>query len=98
MKNAEKFLKDSTFLVHNADIVSDIDLQQLIDFHLTSHNLATLAVHDYPEFNKLAIDERGFFRGFNSSSGEKKNLAFTGIGVYQPSISISPQPFAVGCI
>jgi len=84
IKNAEDFLKDSTFLVHNADIVSDIDLQQLIDFHLTSHNLVTLAVHDYPEFNKLAIDERGFFRGFSSSSGEKKNLAFTGIAVYQP--------------
>ena len=84
LKNAEDFLKDSTFLVHNADIVSDIDLQQLIDFHLTSHNFATLAVHDYPEFNKLAIDERGFFRGFSSSSGGKKNLAFTGIAVYQP--------------
>jgi NDP-sugar pyrophosphorylase family protein len=84
LKNAEHFLKDSTFLVHNADIVSDIDLQQLIDFHLTSHNLATFAVHDYPEFNRLAVDEKGFFKGFNSSSEKLKNVAFTGIAVYDP--------------
>jgi len=84
LKNAEDFLKNSSFLVHNADIVSDIDLQQLIDFHLSSHNLVTLSVHDYPEFNKLAIDKRGFFKGFNSSSWELRNLAFTGIAVYDP--------------
>jgi len=84
LKNAEDFLKESTFLVHNSDIISDIDLQELVDFHLSSHNLATFAVHDYPEFNKLAVDENGFFKGFNSSSEKLKNVAFTGIAVYDP--------------
>jgi NDP-sugar pyrophosphorylase family protein/aminoglycoside/choline kinase family phosphotransferase len=84
LKNAEGFLKDSIFLVHNSDIISDIDLQELVDFHLSSHNLATFAVHDYPEFNKLAVDEKGFFKGFNSSSEKLKNVAFTGISVYDP--------------
>ena len=84
LKNAEHFLKNSIFLVHNSDIISDIDLQKLVDFHLSSHNLATFAVHDYPEFNKLAVDEKGFFKGFNSSSEKLKNVAFTGIAVYDP--------------
>ncbi len=60
LKNAESLLKDSVFLVHNSDIVSDIDLKILLDRHLSSQNLVTLAVHDYPEFNKLEIDENGF--------------------------------------
>ena len=60
LKNAERFLKNSTFLVHNSDILSDIDLTRLVDYHLSSGNIVTLAVHDYPEFNKLEIDGKGF--------------------------------------
>src|SRR4030042_3341302 len=62
LKNAEAFLNAGTFLVHNSDIVSDIDLGKLLEFHFSSNNLVTLAVHDYPQFNKVEIDERGFFR------------------------------------
>jgi NDP-sugar pyrophosphorylase family protein/aminoglycoside/choline kinase family phosphotransferase len=60
LKNAESFLSSSIFLVHNSDIISDIDLEKLIDSHLSSKNLITLAVHDYPEFNNLIIDENGY--------------------------------------
>jgi NDP-sugar pyrophosphorylase family protein/aminoglycoside/choline kinase family phosphotransferase len=88
LKNAENFLKESTFLVHNSDILSDIDLKKLIEFHLLSKNLATLAVHDYPEFNELAIDKKGFLKGLGRArgmtSGATKWVAFTGISVYQP--------------
>lgn len=59
-KNAERLLQGSIFFVHNSDIISDIDLKQLVDYHLSSQNLATLAVHDYPEFNNLEIDEEGY--------------------------------------
>src|SRR4030042_6041601 len=60
LKNAETFLNASTFIVHNSDIVSDIDLGKLLEFHLSSDNLLTLAVHDYPEFNNLMLDKEGF--------------------------------------
>jgi NDP-sugar pyrophosphorylase family protein/aminoglycoside/choline kinase family phosphotransferase len=60
LKNAEAFLNAGTFIVHNSDIVSDIDLGKLLEFHLSSNNLLTLAVHDYPEFNNLMLDEEGF--------------------------------------
>jgi len=67
-KNAEAFLKNSTFLVHNSDIISNIDLDKLVEFHLSSGNLVTLAVHDYPEFNTLVIDEKGFLKGIEKTN------------------------------
>jgi NDP-sugar pyrophosphorylase family protein/aminoglycoside/choline kinase family phosphotransferase len=86
LKNAEAFLKNSTFLIHNSDIISDIDLEQLITFHLSGKNLVTLAVHNYPEFNKLAIDKKGFLKGIGNAhdmpSVAAKWVAFTGIAVY----------------
>jgi aminoglycoside/choline kinase family phosphotransferase/dTDP-glucose pyrophosphorylase len=88
LKNAESFLCNNTFLVHNSDIISDIDLEKLVEFHLSSKNLLTLAVHDYPEFNKLLIDENGFLKGMNMAddviSASVKRVAFTGIAVYSP--------------
>lgn len=86
LKNAEAFLQNCIFLVHNADIISDIDLEKIIEAHLFSENLVTLAVHDYPEFNTLAIDEEGFLLGVGKKnillSQSVRWLAFTGIAVY----------------
>src|SRR4030066_1055733 len=65
LKNAESLLKDSMFLVHNSDIVSDIDLKTLLDRHISSQNLVTLAVHDYPEFNNLLLDAEGYLMGIH---------------------------------
>jgi len=88
LKNAEAFLNSGTFIVHNSDILSDMDLKDLLEFHLSSNNLVTLAVHDYPEFNNLAIDEKGLLRGIarahHTSSQVVRWLAFTGVAVYSP--------------
>jgi len=87
-KNAEHFLNKGTFLVHNSDIISDIDLQGLLEHHLSSKNLVTLAVHNYPEFNNVIVDEEGFLRGvgagLNPALTNVGKLAFTGIAVYEP--------------
>src|SRR3990172_103838 len=88
LKNVESFLKNNFFLVHNSDIVSDIDLGKLLEYHLSSDNLVTLAVHDYPKFNNLAVDEKQLLRGVckanSMPSKSLKLLAFTGIAVYSP--------------
>jgi NDP-sugar pyrophosphorylase family protein len=88
LKNAESFLKDNTFLVHNSDILSDIDLTKLLEQHLSSQNLVTLAVYESPEFNNLIIDEKGFLKGIKDKQGTvsdtKDYLTFTGIAVYEP--------------
>lgn len=88
LKNAEEFLKHGAFLVHNSDILSDINLEKLLEHHFSSGNLVTLAVHDYPEFNNVIVDEMGFLKaietGLKPVSIDVKRCAFTGIAVYEP--------------
>jgi len=87
LKKAESFLKKGIFLVHNSDIFSDIDLTELLKIHLSSKNLATLAVYDFHEINNLLIDKKeGLFRGIAQKEKARgiKKLTFTGIAVYSP--------------
>jgi len=93
LKNAEQFLKEGPFLVHNSDVLSDIDLRKLLEHHCSSGNLVTLAIHDYPKFNTVVVDKNGNLMevetglkpvstGMASKEGHK--CAFTGIAVYEP--------------
>lgn len=88
LKNAEELLVGGTFLLHNSDIISDINLEGLIRQHLSSDNLATLAVHDHSEFNNVFVDEEGLLKAVVSSDSpvqkEGRRLAYTGISVYEP--------------
>lgn len=91
LKNAGEFLKAGTFLVHNSDILSDINLTSLLDCHLASDNLVTLAVHDYPRFNSVVVDGNGILEGIEipphpplGKGGRRGGVAFTGIAVYEP--------------
>ncbi len=93
LKNAEKFLSDGHFIVHNSDIVSDIDFSILIETHLAEGNIATLAMHDYPKYNNVVLDDKGYVIDvenagtsmLNPDTGGKK-IAYTGIAIYSPEI------------
>lgn len=88
LKNAEAFLSEGFFLVHNSDIVSDIDLSLLIKTHLSEGNIATLATVDFPNLNSLIIDEYGLVKGIKHSrdcpDSIDRRVTFTGIAVYSP--------------
>jgi len=57
IKYAEKFLSGcGDFIVHNADVVSDIDIEQLWNFHTENNSLATLAVKKRKTSRPLLID------------------------------------------
>ncbi|MBI5665592.1 MAG: hypothetical protein HZC49_10990, partial [Nitrospirae bacterium] len=88
LKNAEEFLREGTFLVHNSDILSDINLDKLLEYHFLSKSLVTLAVHDYPKFNTVMVDGKGLLRhvgvGSKPAVVDGKMIAFTGIAVYEP--------------
>lgn len=83
LKNAEALLSESTFILHNSDIISDIDLEKLLKYHIDSGNLVTLAVHDHPEFNTVSVDEDGFVKGVGRPD-KWKQMAYTGISIYEP--------------
>jgi len=88
IKNAESLLGSSDFMVHNADVVTDIDLQHILNSHKSSGNLATLAVHNFEAFNNVWINSQGQLAGVGRDvpaglSGGRL-VAFTGIAVYRP--------------
>jgi len=58
--HAKKYLSDTDFfLIHNVDIFSDISLNKLINSHLKTDALATLAVYEGTSSRKLVFDEEG---------------------------------------
>ncbi|MCE5312899.1 MAG: phosphotransferase [Nitrospiraceae bacterium] len=85
LKNASSMLSHGIFLVHNGDIITDIDLQNIVEYHISSSNMATLAVHDCKQFNNVVISPEGSYVGikgrFNAQNGSRC-VAFTGIAVY----------------
>ena len=49
---------DEPFLLHNVDVISDIDLAQMVAFHRSRQALATLAVQERRSSRQLLFDER----------------------------------------
>ncbi len=90
LKNAESMLRNSVFIVHNADIHTDIDLSILVRKHRESRNIATLAVHDHEKFNNVWIDDKGFLKSVGKMIKEQNSvlckIAFMGIAVYSQEI------------
>jgi mannose-1-phosphate guanylyltransferase len=67
-KAAWFFLEDSThldepFLLHNVDVVSNIDLRLMLQFHIENRALATLAVQDRETSRYLLFDDHNELRG-----------------------------------
>jgi NDP-sugar pyrophosphorylase family protein/thiamine kinase-like enzyme len=93
LKNAEGFLSGGHFLAHNSDIVSNIDFSRLIETHLSEGNIATLATHDYPRYNNVVLDDKGYVIDVENAGTSMPNpetsgkkTAYTGIAVYSPEI------------
>jgi NDP-sugar pyrophosphorylase family protein/aminoglycoside/choline kinase family phosphotransferase len=87
LKNVARLLAESPFLVHNSDIVSDINLEMLLENHLSSGNMVTLAVHDFEEFNNVWVDDKGSLEFVGNLPPKDQGLrktAFTGIAMYSP--------------
>lgn len=98
IKNARFFLEDAEcFLVHNVDIISDVDIKRLISRHQLEKPLATLAVSSRKTSRYLIFDEMNKLAGWeNLITGEKKGvfitkpvykmMAFSGIHVISTEI------------
>jgi mannose-1-phosphate guanylyltransferase len=89
LSNAAPILKEADcFLVHNADLLHDIDLQDLLNRHISSGALATLAGVTHPDHNTLSVAADGKLlgvRGYRSfeSRAETTRFTFAGIAIYR---------------
>jgi NDP-sugar pyrophosphorylase family protein len=99
IRKAATFFDDNKpFLVHNVDILSNVDLTKLYSSHLTSDALATLVVSKRDTYRYLLFDRQLNLRGWiNEKSGETKpvgfsnspdfnKLAFSGIQILSPEV------------
>ncbi len=64
IKNVRDIMGDQPFWVINSDIVTDLDLTRVWDFHINGNWPATLVLHDYPRFNGVTVNDTGFITGF----------------------------------
>lgn len=94
---AQKYLEnEKNFLIMNADILTDLNIHELVKFHETLLPLATLAVSDRNSSRKLFFNSEMVLKGWmNKNSGETKmaefnsdfkELAFSGIHCINSSI------------
>lgn len=92
LKFAEHLLRDSDhILLHNVDILSDLDLRALMQAHLASDALATLAVRQRETSRYFLFDDEMTLRGWrNMKTGEEicacpiadlRSYAFSGIHI-----------------
>lgn len=87
---------DEDFLMMNADILTNLNITDLINYHLKNNDFATLAVSDRTSSRKLLFNEKMILRGWlNVQTGEQKlaefnkgfkTLAFSGIHCINPEI------------
>lgn len=73
LKKASPFLQDEEpILLHNVDIITNIDLKYLINYHCKNKPLATLAVMHRHSNRQLLINSDGWLCGWqNIKTGEK---------------------------
>ena len=97
LKHAAHFFADSSepFLVHNVDVLSDIDFEKMLRHHRQEGSLATLAVQDRPTSRLLLFDHQLQLCGRRTTkigdeivrpAANLMPLAFSGIHVISPKI------------
>ncbi|MGD9899205.1 MAG: NDP-sugar synthase [Calditrichaceae bacterium] len=97
LQKAAWFFNDQQpFLLHNVDVLSDLDLKNLMNYHQQTGALATLAVRDRKTSRYLLFDRNNQLCGWKSvkedktiitrPSGDLIPLSFTGIQLLNPEI------------
>lgn len=99
LKKAAPFLEgDEPILLHNVDVISNLDLKALERFHLNSKSLATLSIRKRETSRYLMFDKDLQLAGWkNIATGESivsrennfaeaTQYAFSGIHIIQPEL------------
>jgi len=86
--NARSFLENVPhFLVHNVDILSDINFSEILEHHVKSDALATIAVRDRSSDRKFLFNENLCLKGWqNTRTGEKRHCELQSSEAIQDTI------------
>ena len=99
IKHAVDLLGDEPFLIHNVDILSNVDIKALINAHTESNSAATLLVSKRNSTRALLFSSDGNLTAWtNKTTGEVKTpyedidiatleeFAFSGIHIFSPRL------------
>ena len=90
IRNAAPRLDGEFFVTVNSDVLTDLPLDLVIDFHRQQPQdvLVTMVFHDYPRFNSVQVaGERVVSFDASHPAGDKaQQLAYTGIQVCSPRL------------
>ncbi len=86
LKVKEFFNDGAPFLVANADILTNIDIEMFTQAHIQLGGVATLAVRNRNTSRKLLFDKDGRLQGRAIGEGEGFELAFSGYHIISPKI------------
>jgi NDP-sugar pyrophosphorylase family protein len=87
---------DEPFLLHNVDVISNIDFARMLQFHTENHALATLAVQSRESSRQLLFDDHNQLCGRRVGRHQQPEivrpsehlepLAFSGIHILSPRL------------
>ena len=85
-RRALSILGGSTFLVVNGDTLTNVDLGALVDAHMKSGALVTMAVIPNTEpakYGGVVVDPEGVVSGFTRAGSSERSFHFVGVQVAQ---------------
>ena len=96
IKHAKKFFDNSPILVHNVDIISNLNLKEFYQYHISDDSVASLVVSNRKSNRYLLFNEADILCGWQDNSKDEKiivrensklnQLAFNGIHILNPHL------------
>ena len=96
IKNAKKYFDDSPILIHNVDIISNLNLKEFYQYHISDDSIASLVVSKRISSRYLLFDHNNILCGWQDVKKDEKiividkpslqQLAFNGIHILNPEI------------
>jgi len=82
-KLKKQFFPDDV-LIHNSDVLTNINISKLIDYHKNQQNWVTLALVNFPKINSVIIDNENNVKTLIDKS--KKGFTFSGVSIISKEI------------
>lgn len=96
IKHAKKFFDNSPILIHNVDIISNLNLKEFYQYHISDDSLASLVVSNRKSNRYLLFNEADILCGWQDVNKDEKiivreysklnQLAFNGIHILNPHL------------
>lgn len=96
IKHAKKYFDNSPVLIHNVDIISNIDLKEFYQYHISDDSIASLCVSKRISNRYLLFNDNDILCGWQDvkkdekilarNESELKQFAFNGIHIINPDL------------